>query len=407
MFRNKSIAIVVAALLLVFAIVASVTEYRDVSAYDWEERYNYDDEEPQGLYIFKELTNRYFEDIPVTTNSALNDSLTHNSLYIQFTSIHLDSVVIDSLLSIASMGNDVLIIADFLNERIVDKIPNFFDDIYSYDSTLIFNITNKDLVSETNYIYKFHNEEFEQKKVSNNLMQGLDWESDKQYVRVATPDSMALMISFPIGQGRLFYHVKKDFFYNYSYRQSQMFDYTQRVYAHFDPEHIYLLTPLTRFNTENYLNSNPLDFIMSQPALKAAYYLLLIGTLLFVFFGGKRKQKIIPVIEKNENTSLEYIETVSQLFYQQEQHEKLVTHMRNIFYHKMQKKFYVSPTDPNYVKILAKKSKISSTELQYIMDRFKNLDDNFGFRGDQLVSLNRRLESIYKEIETNFQKSNK
>ena len=140
---------------------------------------------------------------------------------------------------------------------------------------------------------------------------------------------------------------------------------------------------------------------MSQPALKAAYYLMIFGVLLYVFFGGKRKQKIIPVTLKNKNTSLEYIETVSQLFYQQGQHEKLVAHMRNIFHHKMQKKFFVAPDNPNYLAILSKKSKISESEFQYVMDRFKNLDDNFDFRGDQLVSLNRRLENIYKEIEKN------
>ena len=180
-----------------------------------------------------------------------------------------------------------------------------------------------------------------------------------------------------------------------------MFEYTQKVFAHFDPQHVYLLNPITLYGGAESLSKNPLDFIMSQPALKAAYYLLLFGVLLYVFFGGKRKQKIIPVTEKNKNTSLEYIETVSQLFYQQEQHEKLVTHMRNIFHHKMQKRYFIAPDNPKYLEVLSKKSKISKTELQYVMDRFQNLDDNFKFRGDQLVSLNRRLENIYKEIENN------
>ena len=87
------------------------------------------------------------------------------------------------------------------------------------------------------------------------------------------------------------------------------------------------------------------------------------------------------------------------MFYQQGQNEKLVAHIRDIFHHKMQKRYFIAPDNPNYLKVLSKKSKISQTELQYVMDRFKNLEDNFDFRGDQLVSLNRRLEAIYKEIE--------
>ena len=171
----------------------------------------------------------------------------------------------------------------------------------------------------------------------------------------------------------------------------------QRVCSLFDPKEIYLIDPL--LNNELYEDQNPLDYIMSEPSLKAAYYFLLLGALLFVLFRGKRKQRVIPVIEQNKNTSLEYIDTVSQLFHQQGQHEKLVEHMKNIFYHKMQKKYFIQPGYPDYAKVLAKKSKLPIAELNYVMDRFQNLEDDFSFKEHQLASLNQRLESIYKHIE--------
>lgn len=399
MSRNKYLAIIIAIVLLVVAIVASLTEYREVSENKWDEKYDLDDKQPMGLYIFKELTNRYFKDIPITTDGTPEDTIGSNSLYIQIAPYYLDTATVDTLLSIASAGNDVLIIGNFLNDRVADTLPQYFEDIYVADSILSFNFTNSEIASDTNYSYQIHDEEFEPSSESFYLLQGWEWDEDLQFIEVATDDSLALMLSFPFGEGRVYYHMKKELIYNYSYRQPQMFEYTQKIFSHFDPQHVYLLDPDSE-NSANHANKNPLEYIMSQPALKAAYYLLLLGTLLYVFFGGKRKQKIIPVLSKNENTSLEYIATVSQLFYQQEQHEKIVVHMRNIFHHKMKKKFFVDPDHPNYVDILAKKSKISKTELQYIMDRFKNLDDNYSFRGDQLVSLNRRLESIYKEIKT-------
>jgi len=401
MSRNKIIIIVGSTALLVIAIVALLTEYREVPVHQWKEKYNYNDEQPQGLYIFKELANRYFKDIPTTLNGYPEDSINVNSLYIQFVPDYLDSLEVDTLLKVASEGNDVLIIADYFNDRIADTVPYFFDNIFQKDSILTFNFNDPEIASDSPYVYQFLDQDFIPKDSSTfYLMEGFGYEEEQQYVRVSTPDDLVLMASFPFGKGRLFYHIKKDLFYNYSYRQPQMFEYTQKIFSHFDPQHVYLLNPITIYSSGNPGKKNPLEFIMSQPALKAAYYLLILGTLLYVIFGGKRKQKIIPVTAKNKNTSLEYIETVSQLFYQQGQHEKLVAHMKNIFHHKMFKKFYVVPDDPNYVKVLAKKSKISATELQYIMDRFKNLDDDFSFRGDQLVSLNRRLESIYKEIET-------
>ena len=401
MSRNKVILIIIACVLLLLALFWSLTEYKDVSTNVWRESYSFSDEQPQGLYIFKELTTRFFKDIPTTTMGYPEDTINTNSLYIQFVPDYLEDREMDTLLSVASKGNDVFIISDFLNDRLVDTLPYFFDDVNVIDSSLSFNFLDSEIAFATNIDFQFLDKEFKNKKPEYYyLMNGQDWESDLNYARVATPDSNLLMIEIPFGEGRIFYHVKKDLFYNHSYRQDRMFEYTQKVFSHFDPQHIYLLSPYTVYSADDPTKTrNPLEFIMSQPALKAAYYLLILGTLLYVFFSGKRKQKIIPVTVKNENTSLEYIDTVGQLFYQQNQHGKLVKHMKNIFHHKMQKKFFVAPDHPDYVEVLAKKSKISETELQYVIDRFKNFDDLFDFKADQLVSLNSRLENIYTQID--------
>jgi len=188
-------------------------------------------------------------------------------------------------------------------------------------------------------------------------------------------------------------------FFNYSYRQPQMFDYTQSILTYFDPDHIVFLNALT--NIERPPNEHPLQFIMSSPPLKTAYYLFVIGLFLYAVFEGRRKQKSIPITDKNENTSLEYIETVSQLFYQQNQHEKLVAHMKSIFFHKMEQKYFIKKDNPEYLAILTKKSKIPKSDLIYILDRFQNLDENYTFKGDQLVGLNKRLEQIYAFINRN------
>lgn len=401
MSRNKNLLIIASAIALVFLLLAVLTEFREVPAYEWKEKFSYDDQQPEGLYIFKELVNRYFKDVPSTLNGYPEDTLNTNSLYIQFVPKYLESHQVDTLLNIASNGNDVLIIADLYADNLADSFPFYIEDTFLQDSVLNFNFIAPEYAADSNYSYVFHDKEFAPYTPKEfYLMEGLYWEEDLEFIRVATPDSLILFAEFKIGDGRVFYHVKKDLFYNYSYRQNQMFDYTQRILSYFDPQHVYLLSPIIELSDQNQTTGNPLEFIMSRPALKAAYYLLIIGVLLYVFFGGRRKQKVIPVHPENKNTSLEYIETVSQLFYQQGQHEKLVAHMKEIFHHKMQKKFFVAPDDPNYLDVLTKKSKISKTELQYVLDRFKNLEDNFNFRGDQLVSLNRRLEHIYKEIET-------
>ncbi len=401
MSRNKTILIAVAFILLFLTLMAAFTEFRNVSDHDWNKGYSFQNEEPRGLHIFKELVDRYYGEVPLTVNDEISDSAGASNLFVQFVPRYMDDSFVDRLYGLAAEGNDVLIIADRFNTYLADTLPQYFDIAYREDSSFSFNFTDEYIAADSNFTFTFQNREFDKTRERQfYLLKGLDWEYDLPYIRTVTSDSLALMLSYPVGEGRLFYHVHKDLFLNYAYHQNEMFDYTQRVLAHFDPSHIYLLNPLTIYNPGNYKDQNPLEFIMSQPALKAAYNLLIIGTLLYVFFGGKRKQKMIPVMERNENTSLEHIDTVSQLFYQQEQHEKLVAHMRTIFHHKIQKKFYLTPDQPDYIELLSKKSKISVSELRYVLQRFRELDQNYRFTADQLESLNLRLESIYKRIDS-------
>ena len=101
MSRNKILLIIGAFILLIVMLLFSLTEYRDVPAHEWREKYNYRDEQPQGLYIFKELATRYFEDIPMTMNGYPEDTVNTNSLYVQFVPSYLEWNIIDTLLGIA------------------------------------------------------------------------------------------------------------------------------------------------------------------------------------------------------------------------------------------------------------------------------------------------------------------
>lgn len=64
------------------------------------------------------------------------------------------------------------------------------------------------------------------------------------------------------------------------------------------------------------MSESRLRFVGSQEALAWAYNLLIVGGLLFVFFGARRRQRVIPVIEPPRNTTLEFVETVGRLYHQ-------------------------------------------------------------------------------------------
>lgn len=372
-------------------------EIRNIPDVKWQKKYDYEDKEPMGLFVFKEIATRYFDNIESKILKEYKDTSASNGLYFYWHNPYLE-LNVDSAINIIDKGNDVIIFSELIPYTLNDIIENSYTSEYQFSDTVRFNFTNDNLAFDSTIVYQFVDEEFATRIEKYQLLSPNNDYDDENYL-VSVNDSLLLMVLIPFEKGNLYFHILPKMFFNYSYRQPQMFDYTQSILTYFDPDHIVFLNALT--NIERPPNEHPLQFIMSSPPLKTAYYLFVIGLFLYAVFEGRRKQKSIPITDKNENTSLEYIETVSQLFYQQNQHEKLVAHMKSIFFHKMEQKYFIKKDNPEYLAILTKKSKIPKSDLIYILDRFQNLDENYTFKGDQLVGLNKRLEQIYAFINRN------
>jgi hypothetical protein len=60
-----------------------------------------------------------------------------------------------------------------------------------------------------------------------------------------------------------------------------------------------------------------LRFILSNPALKYAWWVLLGGLALFIFFNAKRKQRIVPIVEPLKNNSVDFVKSIGNLYLQE------------------------------------------------------------------------------------------
>src|SRR5690606_34288153 len=70
-------------------------------------------------------------------------------------------------------------------------------------------------------------------------------------------------------------------------------------------------------SNEREKNQSIFRVLFKNKSLRFAWYTLIASLLLFVIFYGKRKQRIIPIIEPVKNTTVEYVETVGNLYFQE------------------------------------------------------------------------------------------
>ena len=149
---------------------------------------------------------------------------------------------------------------------------------------------------------------------------------------------------------------------------------------------------------EEDVEESPFKFIVSQPALKWAYFITLSALLIYLIFEGKRRQRIIPIIETSQNTSLQFVETIGSLYYNQKDHksisEKKITHL--LAY--IRTKFYLKTTeiDQEFRNDLSNKSGISPQEINDLFDYISFVQNNDSIAENQLITLNEKIENFYR-----------
>jgi len=154
-------------------------------------------------------------------------------------------------------------------------------------------------------------------------------------------DSLINFVRLPIGSGHLYIHTTPQAFTNMPLANDSIMPYAQLVSTYFGNGRTYWDEENRNYDPNAFkkaeddydqeTSEGPLEFILSEPSLRAAWYFILLAIVLYVFFGAKRKQRIIPVTERMENTSIEYAEVISQLFMRQKDHKSLVKLKGDLF----------------------------------------------------------------------------
>lgn len=94
------------------------------------------------------------------------------------------------------------------------------------------------------------------------------------------------------------------------------------------------------------------------PATRWALITALFTLLMYVLFESKRRQKIIPVIERTENASLSFTETVGRLYYNKGNHANIAEKMIQHFLEWVRNRYYLNTNHLNsdFAQHLSKKT---------------------------------------------------
>ena len=221
------------------------------------------------------------------------------------------------------------------------------------------------------------------------------------FVENTINDSLNIHFSkIALGKGELYMHCLPIAFSNYYQITKEGKAYAETVFSYLNNDDIYW-DEISQYPINDFAQSekSPLSFILAQVSLKWAWYLSLILVLLFILFRAKRKQKVIPVLEPNMNTSIMFIETIGKLYYLQNNHRKIALYKMKHFQYFVRKRYQINiaKNESNVVLLLADASGISIEKINEIVKKYQHIKALDNIDKEHLMEFYLLIQEFYKK----------
>lgn len=182
-------------------------------------------------------------------------------------------------------------------------------------------------------------------------------------------------VSVPYGKGEVIFVSSPLLFTNYGMLEGNTFVYIFRLMSYLADLPVYRTEAYVKTDAMLVAEQSPFREFIKRPPLRWALYLALLGVVLFMIFTARRRQRVIPIISKPANRSLEFIQLIGTLYYQRKDHVDLVRKKFKLFAEELRKTAGVDISDVNTddreYQLLAEKTGMNSDRLKKVIRQIR------------------------------------
>lgn len=182
-------------------------------------------------------------------------------------------------------------------------------------------------------------------------------------------------VSVPYGKGEVIFVSSPLLFTNYGMLEGNTSVYIFRLMSYLADLPVYRTEAYVKTDAMLVAEQSPFREFIKRPPLRWALYLALLGVVLFMIFTARRRQRVIPIMSKPANRSLEFIQLIGTLYYQRKDHVELVRKKFKLFAEELRKTAGVDISDVNtddreYL-LLAEKTGMNSDRLKKVIRQIR------------------------------------
>ncbi len=397
---DNKVKIYIAILVLIFGITVLVDKGQP-KPIDWIPTYSVEDKIPFGLYVFdqeadhlfKEKVERISTQTPYEYLDSQYDARENVETYkIKGTFVNIseanniDEQSMKEILYFVSHGNNAFLSMKVFPKVLLDSLKiELKTDFMPVDSVSVWMANKK--VSTKKYTLNTGLSDYFSK---------IDTLSTKVlgYQNSAKNKRQINFIEVPYKNGYLYLHTQPVAFTNYNLLKKDYYHYTENLVSYIPKGNIFWYNK--SFNDKR-ISSSPMRYIWSQPALKSAWYLGLIGILIFMIFNAKRKQRIVPIIKPLQNSTVEFTKTVGNLYYQEGDHTNIIDKKIIYFLEKIRTDYLLDTTklDDDFITKLHYKTGKDEKDIRDLVQLINDHRNSYhGSLEEDLLKINTAIEKI-------------
>lgn len=307
-------------LFIIVAVVIGLLQAGQKQPINWRKTYNPQKKNPYDTYVLKHELKKIYQNPPKVTTIkeslymylANRDSSLDSTTAILFvgSAFYLSKAGRKKMLRYIKRGGTAFLSATYFGS-IIDsfQLERTQFNMYLINANPTFNKENTVSIS----LYK-SGDSARYNKIENSSIFDQLPDSAVTLLGNFSLDSTSApnFVAVKKGKGQVFFHLEPQVFTNYYLLQDSTFSVAINSLQYLKGKNILWYDNYYKTKEKN----TPLRFILSQPPLRWAWYILLIILLIYIVFQSRREQRAIPIELPEPNRSVDFAKTIGSLYYE-------------------------------------------------------------------------------------------
>lgn len=212
------------------------------------------------------------------------------------------------------------------------------------------------------------------------------------------------VLKIKFGKGHIYLHSNPVLFTNVQFDKPEVFTYVQEMSKDLSYDHVYWDELSFQFlNAQNegsgITDKSYFEYIFKNRALKTALFFFLIGLLVFLVVGIKRKYNAIEIVDPLTNSSIDFSKTIARLYWLNPNHRKMADQKMKMFLFEVRNRYGLTThvLDEDFKIRFRAKSGVSEKLINRLFDAYNLARQSPSIHHDVLIQIS---ESIVKIRQT-------